>query len=194
MKLTLLKEYFAGFLRSRHIAHHFRRLALLESVPQPGISRDVPPSLAQTLASAANSAPEALLKSLDSHMDGLTEGQVETLRAQVGLNEVEHEKPLPWWIHLWHCYKNPFNLLLTLLATISFLTDDLQATIVISAMVMTGAIMLIGIGIPMGPLVHYFKRQALPPLYFLFLPLILFVYMGLTQAVKSYYTRCFGWQ
>lgn len=32
MNLTLLKEFFAGFLRTRHIARHFRRLAMLDSV------------------------------------------------------------------------------------------------------------------------------------------------------------------
>jgi len=29
MKLSLLKEFFAGFLRTRHFSRHFRRLALL---------------------------------------------------------------------------------------------------------------------------------------------------------------------
>jgi Mg2+-importing ATPase len=36
--------------------------------------------------------------------------------------------------------------------------------------------------------------QALPSLYFVFLPLILLAYMALTQAVKGFYTRKFGWQ
>ena len=53
----------------------------------------------------------------------------------VGPNEVEHEKQPPWWLHLWHCYKTPFDILLTVLATISYFTEDLKATIVISAMV-----------------------------------------------------------
>jgi len=61
-------------------------------------------------------------------------------------------------------------------------------------MVMTGLIMAIGIFLPMGPLAHYFKFQALPPLYFVLLPLILFAYMGLTQAMKGLYHRRFGWQ
>jgi Mg2+-importing ATPase len=39
-------------------------------------------------------------------------------------------------VHLWHCYRNPFNLLLTVLATISYLTEDVRATIVIGAMVL----------------------------------------------------------
>jgi Mg2+-importing ATPase len=53
----------------------------------------------------------------------------------IPLNEVEHEKPLPWWVHLWHCYRTPFSLLLTVLAVVSYLTDDLKATIVIGSMV-----------------------------------------------------------
>ena len=61
-------------------------------------------------------------------------------------------------------------------------------------MFMTGIIMAIGIFLPMGPLAHYFKLQALPPLYFVFLPFILLAYMGLTQAMKGIYRRRYGWQ
>ena len=46
----------------------------------------------------------------------------------------------------------------------------------------------------MGPLASYFKLEALPPLYFVFLPMILLAYMALTQAVKGFYIRKFGWQ
>ncbi len=141
MKLTLLKEFFAGFLRNRHLARHFRRLALLDTLTQTGVSRELPPSLAQTLTAAARSEPAALLAQLDSHADGLSEAQAETVRARVGPNEVEHEKPLPWWLHLWHCYRNPFNLLLTLLAVISHLTEDTKATIVISTMVVLSTLL-----------------------------------------------------
>ena len=61
-------------------------------------------------------------------------------------------------------------------------------------MVMTGIIMAVGIFLPMGPLAHYFKLQALPGLYFVFLPIILLAYMGLTQAMKGLYARRYGWQ
>ncbi len=135
MNLTLLKEFFAGFLRTRHIGRHFRRLALLETLTQTGVSREVPATLAQTLVAAARSDANALFKTLDTHADGLSERQAEAIRMRVGMNEVEHEKPLPWWLHLWHCYKNPFNLLLTLLAVVSYVTEDMKATIVISSMV-----------------------------------------------------------
>ncbi len=54
---------------------------------------------------------------------------------RIGPNEVDHEKPLPAWLHLWQSYRNPFNLLLTVLAAISYVTEDLKATIVIGTMV-----------------------------------------------------------
>jgi Mg2+-importing ATPase len=120
-----LKEFFAGFLRSRHIARHFRRLALLDTLVQTSVSREVPATLAHTLVAAAQSDPEALLQTLGTHADGLTDGQADAVRERVGPNEVEHEKPLPWWLHLWHCYKNPFNLLLTVLAIVSYITEDM---------------------------------------------------------------------
>ncbi|MDX9683023.1 magnesium-translocating P-type ATPase [Pseudomonas protegens] len=141
MKLTLLKEFFAGFLRTRHFARHFRRLALLESFSDASVSRDVPPTLAQTLVAAANSDAAQLLDRLGSHTDGLSTEEADALRERHGLNEVEHEQALPWWTHLWHCYKNPFNLLLTLLAVISWLTEDMKAATVIFSMVVLSTLL-----------------------------------------------------
>ena len=135
MKSNFLKELFAGFLRTRHLARHFSRRLLLETLERTGVSREVPATQAQSLVAAATSDTDTLIKTLDTHTDGLTESQAVAVRERVGLNEVEHEKPLPWWQHLWHCYRNPFNLLLTLLAVISYLTEDMKATIVISTMV-----------------------------------------------------------
>lgn len=141
MNFTLLKAFFAGFLHNRHIARHFRRLALLDTLTQTGVSREVPPGLTRTLVGSATMDADALLRQLDSHSDGLSEAQAATIRARVGFNEVEHEKPLPWWLHLWHCYKNPFNLLLTLLAVISYLTEDMKATVVIGTMVVLSTLL-----------------------------------------------------
>jgi Mg2+-importing ATPase len=70
----------------------------------------------------------------------------------------------------------------------------LQSRAAMPLLVMTGVIMAVGIFLPMGPLAHYFKLQALPSLYFVFLPVILLAYMALTQAVKGFYIRRFGWQ
>ncbi|UXL37264.1 magnesium-translocating P-type ATPase [Pseudomonas fragi] len=140
MKLAL-KEFFAGFLRTRHIGRHFRRLALLDSLTNTTVSREVPPILAQTLVAAANTDSAVLIDNLGTHTDGLSEAEVEVQRQQYGLNEVEHEQPLSRWVHLWHCYKNPFNLLLTLLAAVSLATDDIQAAVVIGTMVVLSTLL-----------------------------------------------------
>ena len=135
MRPTLFREVFAGFVRTRRILRHYRRLALLETLTRTGVSREPPESLTQALSAAARSDSAALLRQLGSSDAGLTEPQADAVRAHVGPNEVEHEKPLPWWLHLWHSFRNPFNLLLTLLAGISYLTHDIKGALLISSMV-----------------------------------------------------------
>ncbi|MDH2235443.1 magnesium-translocating P-type ATPase [Pigmentiphaga sp. GD03639] len=141
MNFMLLKAFFAGFLRTRHISRHFRRLALLDTLARTGVSRELPPGLTKILVAAAKADAGELLKHLDSHEDGLSESQAAAIRERVGPNEVEHEKPLPWWRHLWHCYRNPFNLLLTLLAAISYLTEDTKAALVIGTMIVLSTLL-----------------------------------------------------
>ncbi len=141
MKLTVLKELFAGFLRTRHISRHFHRRALLDSLAQTNVSREVPSALTRTLVDAATGDADALLARFDSHSEGLSEAQAEAIRERVGLNEVRHEKPLPGWVHLWHCYRNPFNLLLTLLAVVSYVTEDMKAALVIGTMVVLSTLL-----------------------------------------------------
>jgi Mg2+-importing ATPase len=58
----------------------------------------------------------------------------------------------------------------------------------------TSVIMAIGVFLPMGPVAEYFKMQPLPAMYFAFLIAILLGYMVLTQAMKGFYTRRYGWQ
>jgi Mg2+-importing ATPase len=70
----------------------------------------------------------------------------------------------------------------------------LQSRASLPLLAMTGLIMAVGLFIPMGPVAHYFKLQALPPAYFPLLALLLLGYMLLTQAMKTFYTRRFGWQ
>jgi Mg2+-importing ATPase len=141
MNISFLKNVFHGFVRTRAFARHFRRLAVLDSIAATRASKEVPPSMAELLFKASQAEVGHLYREFHTHQDGLTESQAEIIRASAGLNEVEHEKPLPWWIHLWFCYKNPFNLLLTVLATISYFTEDMKAAIVISAMVVLSTTM-----------------------------------------------------
>ena len=77
-----LKEFFAGFVRNRHIARHFRRLALLDSLTDTTVSREVPPTLAHTLVAAANSDSAVLIDTLGTHTDGLSEAEADALRQQ----------------------------------------------------------------------------------------------------------------
>ncbi|MCC7005397.1 MAG: magnesium-translocating P-type ATPase [Ottowia sp.] len=142
MKLNILKETFARFVRGHGMSHYFRRLAILDMFRStPPAAKTLSPALAEVLIHASDTLPFSLLNHLHSRPEGLTESEAITVREQVGPNEVAHEKPVPWWLHLWNCYKNPFNLLLTVLALISYFTDDMKATIVINAMIALSTIM-----------------------------------------------------
>ena len=136
MRIWNLKELFVSFIRSRGFDRHFRRPIFSEMGRRMVAGREIPPNLVQMLAEASTRDPAKLLEKLESHHDGLTEAEAEFVRGRVGPNEIEHEKPLRWWEHLWYCYKNPFNLLLTVLAALSYYTEDMKATIVISTMVL----------------------------------------------------------
>jgi len=135
MTLDFLKTLYGAFLRTRRVTHHFRRLAMFESLGEPGPSRAMPDTLTRALQRAAKDDVPAVLVRLHSHEDGLTTDEAQERLKRVGPNEVDHEKPLPAWLHLWHSYRNPFNLLLTVLAAISWLTEDVKATVVIGSMV-----------------------------------------------------------
>ncbi|HRO81796.1 MAG TPA: magnesium-translocating P-type ATPase [Alicycliphilus denitrificans] len=135
------REVFAGFLRTRRMVRHFRRRALLETLGRTGVSRELPAAQSQALAAAAGADAAALLRQLGSAETGLTEAQADAIRLHAGPNEVEHEKPLPWWMHLWHCFRNPFNLLLTLLAAISLFTHDMKGALVIGTMVVLSTLL-----------------------------------------------------
>ena len=94
-----------------------------------------PPALGQDLLAAAAGDAAAALALLDSHADGLDVAEAVRRLARDGPNDIGHEAPLPSWLHLWRCYLNPFNVLLTVLALLSSLSGDARATVVIGVMV-----------------------------------------------------------
>ena len=130
-----LTESFSRFLRRRRRLGHFARHPLQDAIAGRGPRAVVPPPLAQDLLHVAADDPAQALARLKSHPDGLSPREAGARLARHGRNVVEHEAPLPWWRHLWHCYRDPFNLLLTALAAVSYLTEDHKATVVIGAMV-----------------------------------------------------------
>ena len=135
-----LKHLFQAFLRSRHALGLFRRNAL-PSGTAVHHSRSVSPTLTRELLRASRDDIAAVLARTGSSEDGLTREQARAALTRFGPNEVEHEKPLPGWLHLWYCYRNPFNLLLTLLAVVSYATEDMKATVVIASMVLLSTLL-----------------------------------------------------
>ena len=130
-----LTHWFSGVLRRRRRLKHFARHPLVDTLAGHGPTQSTPEQLARVLLLAARDEPAAAIARLKSHEDGLSAREAAARLAHSGPNEVAHEKPLPWWLHLWHCYNNPFNLLLTVLAVLSYFSADSKATIVIGLMV-----------------------------------------------------------
>ena len=141
MNIEIIKELLSGHLVKKHFTRHFRRLALLDVLHGGKVSHEAPASLTTSLKSAAHISAEELLQELHSHPNGLDEQAVAAIRQQVGYNVVDHDAPRPWWQHLWQCYSNPFSLLLTVLAVISWFTQDMKAAVVISLMIVLSTVM-----------------------------------------------------
>jgi Mg2+-importing ATPase len=133
--MTLFSQLFGRFLKSRRTRHLFHRRVILESLSREGRAGAVPDPLARQLVQQARQDLPTLLAQFNTRPEGLTDAEAAAIRASVGPNEVDHEKPMPGWLHLWLSYKNPFNLLLTALAVVSYVTQDLKAALVIGSMV-----------------------------------------------------------
>lgn len=133
MKLWLT-QWFSGAQRRSHTLRHFRRHGSLKTLsarsPDQRVKADLPADLALTAAMEVSE----VLSHLGSGPGGLEGAQAAARLARDGPNEVEHETPMSGWRHLWRCYKNPFNLLLTVLAMLAYVGRDARATTVICMM------------------------------------------------------------
>ncbi|MGL6001005.1 MAG: magnesium-translocating P-type ATPase [Plesiomonas sp.] len=122
-----------------------RRLVARDSLPthprQWKAQKPVTDHLTQHYLTHSDYDESTLFTRCKSHPEGLTEKEVREKQAEYGENMLEDHSALPWWKHLWHCYRNPFNLLLTLLAIISYATEDIQAVVVIATMVLISTFM-----------------------------------------------------
>jgi P-type Mg2+ transporter len=137
-------ERFFRVLRRKGLFRHFQRSPVPEMLRGRHLGKPVPVDITQALLDAARAEPAAVLAQLDSQADGLSKAQAAAIRRRVGANEVAREPPVSWWVHLWHCYRNPFNLLLTVLIAVSGLTHDRQAALVIGAMVALSTLLRFG--------------------------------------------------
>ncbi|AUR51759.1 magnesium-translocating P-type ATPase [Aquella oligotrophica] len=100
-----------------------------------------PATITQNLITFSYLSNAEALLTLGSDLGGLTPYEVEYKLSQFGHNEIDKQEELSWYKHLWLSYKNPFNLLLTLLAIVSFFTDDMKGATVISSMVVISTIL-----------------------------------------------------
>ena len=122
------------WLLARLNRHLPRRLVQRDPLPNAKNVADaaIPPTLTAQCLRAAALEKNALWQAFHSHPEGLNAGEVEKSRAAHGDNALPSETPAPWWVHLWLCYRNPFNLLLTALGIVSYATEDLFAAGVIA--------------------------------------------------------------
>ncbi|TAL88098.1 MAG: magnesium-translocating P-type ATPase [Rhodanobacter sp.] len=89
------------------------------------------------VAQEAFRANDELLAALETTLAGLAEEQIEARLHRDGPNEVSHEKPPHWSRQLLRAFKNPFIVVLLVLAVVEvFATpDDLSGPIIIAVMV-----------------------------------------------------------
>jgi Mg2+-importing ATPase len=85
-------------------------------------------------------ADEVLAKLASSRL-GLSDEEVHARRERWGINEIAHERPPRWYALLLHAFANPFNLVLTTLASLSWLTGDREGVYVIVAMVLLSTLL-----------------------------------------------------
>src|SRR6201989_3525310 len=90
-----------------------------------------------SVATEAFQQNEALLTALGSSIAGLDEDEIGERLDRDGPNEVSHEKPPHAALQLLHAFRNPFIVVLLVLAIVQFLTDrtNLTGPAIIAAMV-----------------------------------------------------------
>lgn len=124
-------------LLARLNRHLPRRLVQRDPLPDSANIQhvEVPASLSDRCLSLSTMELADLWQQLSSHPEGLNEKEVQDAREKHGVNQIPGQRPVPWWGHLWSCYRNPFNLLLTCLGIFSYASEDLFAAGVIALMV-----------------------------------------------------------
>lgn len=135
MRLDLIRTHLLEFINKGFPARQLRRLAARDLLRGSAVGRQASNALTSSLLEWSALESASVLERLESRREGLSETEAEERRQRDGLNEVDQDRPIGAWMHLWYCYCNPFNLLLTVLATISWLTEDVEAAVVIGSMV-----------------------------------------------------------
>ncbi|MCE0825856.1 magnesium-translocating P-type ATPase [Buttiauxella sp. A2-C2_NF] len=133
MLKNLTRQLFAQL--SRHLPRRLIQRDLMPDDNTIALAQEVPASLSESCLKYAHASEEQLYRDFHSHPEGLNAREVENALKQHGSNQIPAQKPSPWWVHLWMCYRNPFNILLTILGIVSYSTEDMFAAGVIALMV-----------------------------------------------------------
>lgn len=91
------------------------------------------------LVEAAKGDVQSALAFLETTEYGLSEEEAKRRIDQFGRNEVAHEKPPAWYVQLLLSFNNPFIFVLLVLGVLSFFTDDIKGSIVVTVMVVLSA-------------------------------------------------------
>ncbi len=107
------------------------------STPGGNVVDKVAPSTDVAVAGQAFRDTGSLLDSLETSAGGLGAGQIGARLRRDGLNEVSREKPPHWTLQLLHAFKNPFIVVLLVLAGVQLFSDrgDLTGPAIIAVMV-----------------------------------------------------------
>lgn len=104
-------------------------------------SKVAPNAINQKLINCAHLTKEQLYMEFNTLSTGLTDKAAQKKLTQYGLNQIEEDSGLSWYYHLWLCYSNPFNLLLTLLDVFFIITDDIRGVVVITTMIIISTLL-----------------------------------------------------
>jgi Mg2+-importing ATPase len=97
--------------------------------------------ISKKLLDSAHADVSTALTQLNTTSKGLSPQEVEVRLEEYGPNVVAKEKRKTWLMRLWDNVKNPLVILLVVLGTISYLTGDLRATVMIFLMVLLGIVL-----------------------------------------------------
>lgn len=105
------------------------------------LKRDNLMAFSNELLKIANIDQTLVLDQFKTKLEGLNETEAIERMKKYGLNEIAREKPQSSLMHLLSNVKDPLNILLSILAFISYLTGDLRSMVVILAMVVLGTVL-----------------------------------------------------
>jgi P-type Mg2+ transporter len=103
----------------------------------PKHSADGLKAMSTSAVREASNDLEVTVANVRGSLDGLVESDAVERLEEVGPNEIAREKPPHWLLQLLACFKNPFIIVLVVLAIIQYVTnpDDLRPVIIVSVMV-----------------------------------------------------------